>query len=39
MSEAEIDDSTAALKRHLENPETLVLSSLFLQTWGRVPTP
>jgi len=33
----ELDELVAALKRHLENPSTLVVSSLFLQTWGRVP--
>ncbi len=37
IAEAELDELTAALKRHLENPSTLVVSSLFLQTWGRMP--
>lgn len=36
---AELDDLTATVRRHFENPLTLVLSSLFLQTWGRVPDP
>jgi len=38
LAEAEeLDEMTAALRRHLEDPGTLVVSSLFLQTWGRVP--
>ena len=36
IPEAELDELTAALKQHLEKPSTLVVSSLFLQTWGRV---
>ena len=35
----ELDTLTAALRRHLEDPGTLVVSSLFLQTWGRKPEP
>jgi SAM-dependent methyltransferase len=34
---AELDDVTAGLRRHLEDPETLVVSSLFIQAWGRTP--
>ena len=37
IAEAELDELTAALRQHLENPSTLVVSSLFLQTWGRMP--
>jgi SAM-dependent methyltransferase len=37
MGEVELDDLTAALKRHLQDPETLVLSSVFIQAWGRKP--
>lgn len=37
ISEAEFDELTTALRRHLENPSTLVVSSLFIQTWGRTP--
>jgi SAM-dependent methyltransferase len=37
IAEAELDALTAALRRHLENPSTLVVSSLFLQAWGRMP--
>ncbi|MEJ8856817.1 methyltransferase domain-containing protein [Variovorax robiniae] len=33
----ELDALTAALRRHLEDPATLVVSSLFIQAWGRVP--
>jgi SAM-dependent methyltransferase len=33
----ELDELTAALKDHLEDPETLVLSSVFIQAWGRIP--
>ncbi len=33
----ELDELTEALRRHLEDPGTLVVSSLFLQTWGRTP--
>lgn len=31
----ELDGLTAALAEHLENPGTLVVSSLFLQVWGK----
>jgi SAM-dependent methyltransferase len=37
IAEAELAELTAALRRHLENPSTLVVSSLFIQTWGRIP--
>lgn len=37
VEEAELDELTAALKGHLEDPATLVVSSLFLQVWGRRP--
>src|SRR5262245_41815630 len=37
IEEAEFDELTAVLRRHLENPSTLVVSSLFLQAWGRIP--
>jgi hypothetical protein len=37
IGEGEFNEMTAALKRHLEAPETLVLSSVFIQAWGRVP--
>lgn len=33
----ELDELTAVLKRHLEDPATLVVSSLFIQAWGRRP--
>lgn len=37
IAEAELNDLTGALRRHLEDPGTLVVSSLFLQVWGRKP--
>ena len=37
IAETELDELTGALKRHLEDPSTLVVSSLFLQTWGWKP--
>ena len=33
----ELDELTAAVERHLADPATLVLSSVFIQTWGRAP--
>jgi len=37
IGEAELDSLVAALRAHLEDPETLVISGLFLQVWGRKP--
>jgi len=37
VTEAELDDLLAALRRHLDDPKTLVLSHLFFQAWGRKP--
>jgi len=37
IGEVELNELTAALKRHLEDPGTLVVSSLFIQAWGRIP--
>jgi SAM-dependent methyltransferase len=37
IGEIELNELTAALKNHLEDPETLVLSSVFIQAWGRIP--
>jgi hypothetical protein len=37
IGKAELDELTAAVRQHFENPSTLVVSSLYLQTWGRVP--
>ena len=39
MGNAELAELTAAVRQHLENPLTLVVSSLYLQTWGRIPDP
>lgn len=36
-AEAELDALTGALRTHLADPGTLVVSSLFLQAWGRAP--
>jgi hypothetical protein len=33
----ELDGLIAALRRHLEDPNTLAVSSLFIQTWARKP--
>ena len=37
VGEAEIDELIDALRRYLDDPATLVVSSIFLQVWGRVP--
>ncbi|MFN8444087.1 MAG: methyltransferase domain-containing protein [Caldilineaceae bacterium] len=37
IGKIELDELTATLKDHLDDPETLVLSSVFIQSWGRVP--
>jgi SAM-dependent methyltransferase len=37
IEEIEFNELTAALKNHLEDPETLVLSSVFIQAWGHIP--
>ena len=37
ITEAELNELTGLLKRHLEDAETLVLSSVFAQAWGRTP--
>lgn len=37
IGEGELIELTSALKRHLEDPQTLVLSSIFIQVWGRIP--
>jgi SAM-dependent methyltransferase len=37
IGEGEFNELTADLKRHLEDPGTLVVSSLFIQAWGRIP--
>jgi SAM-dependent methyltransferase len=38
LAAAELDDLSAALQRHLEDPNTLVMSHLYVQVWGRKPT-
>jgi len=37
ISAHELDDLKAALKHHIDDPETLVVSHLFFQAWGRKP--
>ena len=37
ISDSEFAECTASLQRHLANPETLVVSHLFIQAWGRKP--
>jgi hypothetical protein len=37
VGERELADMKMALRQHLANPDTLVVSHLFLQAWGRVP--
>jgi ubiquinone/menaquinone biosynthesis C-methylase UbiE len=37
VGEGELNELLAALGRHLADPETLVVSSLFIQAWGRTP--
>ena len=37
VQEVELSELMAALKRHLDDPRTLVVSHLFVQAWGRKP--
>jgi len=37
MEEAEFRERLTELKRHLDDPNTLVISHLYLQVWGRKP--
>jgi len=37
VSEQEVIDLKADLRRHLDDPHTLVVSALFFQAWGRKP--
>jgi hypothetical protein len=37
VGERDLNDLKIALQRHLDNPQTLVVSHLFLQAWGRKP--
>jgi hypothetical protein len=37
ISAAEFNESVAAVKFHLDDPATLVLSFLNIQAWGRKP--
>jgi SAM-dependent methyltransferase len=37
ISQGELAESIASVERHLGKPETLVVSHLFIQAWGRKP--
>jgi SAM-dependent methyltransferase len=37
ISDLEFAQCAASLERHLDDPETLVVSHLFIQAWGRKP--
>jgi hypothetical protein len=37
ITDAELTQLMAELKRHLDDPDTLVVSSIFFQVWGRKP--
>jgi SAM-dependent methyltransferase len=37
LTEVEFKDQLAELKRHLDDPDTLVIPHLFLQVWGKKP--
>jgi hypothetical protein len=37
IGEAEMNELTSLLSHHIEDPETLVLSSVFIQAWGCTP--
>jgi hypothetical protein len=37
IREHELTDVKRALRRHLDDPNTLVVSHLFFQAWGRKP--
>jgi hypothetical protein len=38
VGERELSDMKAILRQHLANPDTLVVSHLFFQAWGRKST-
>jgi hypothetical protein len=37
IAERELTDLKLAARRHVDDPETLVMSHLFFQVWGRKP--
>jgi len=39
VAERELGDLKAALGRHIEDPDTLIVSHLFFQAFGRKPEP
>jgi len=38
ITAAEFDDLIGALKRHVDDPDTLVFSHVYVQAWGRKPS-
>ena len=38
VSETELDDLDRAVRRHLENPDVLVMPHLYFLSWGRKGT-
>jgi hypothetical protein len=39
LSDGDVDDLLGTLDAHLDDPETLVVSHLYFQAWGRKPRP
>jgi hypothetical protein len=37
IGDAELDESMASVRRHLEDPETLEIFALYFQAWGHKP--
>ena len=37
IENAELDGLIAAVRRHLEDPHTLIVFALYFQAWGRKP--
>jgi hypothetical protein len=37
LQDGELNDLLATLRTHLDDPETLVVSNLSVQAWGRKP--
>jgi hypothetical protein len=37
VGERELADLKADLRRHIDDPDTLIVSHLFFQAWGRKP--
>jgi hypothetical protein len=39
ISASELVDCIATVERHLDDPDTIVISHLYIQAWGRKPDP